>query len=267
MFPSSDSKLILKMTALSVIFFIFPTACSVAAFSDDKTTETEKNRLIYNQGELYNIKKFASPNTIIGSPIDGLLYCEKGLDTFHKSSLLNPKSNNKLTNHYSSIPEANDIYNVVNVPESGPEWFSIIVSLLALLSSFIIPYLQHKNERKEAINEGYWIREVIMPKVNGLAFEVTAAFKRAIPLAEDDFLIALQDQLFPKLGELRESFYLFNSFSSVTTDIENLDNICDELEQKVSDNIDLPLETRINDISRFHLVLIQNLIDIHKKIG
>ncbi|EPY8411938.1 hypothetical protein ACXG8N_002324 [Klebsiella aerogenes] len=267
MFPSSDSRTILKMTALSVIFFVLPTACSVSAFSDDKTTTTAKNPLISNQGEPFNLKKLTTPSTIIGTPTDGLMYCEKAIDTFHKSSLLSPKSIGTLTNHYESTPVANDVYNIVNIPESGPEWFSIIVSLLALIASLLIPYFQHKNERKEAINEGYWIREVIMPKVNGLAFEVTAAFKHAMPLTEDDFLIALQDQLFPKLGELRESFYLFNSFSSVTADIENLDNICDELEQKVSDNIDLPLETRINDISRFHLFLIKNLIDIHKKIG
>lgn len=253
------------MTALSVIFFIFPTGCSVAAFTEDISIQTPYSP--NKPEELFGIKKFALPTTIIGTPVNGLIFCEKATDTFNRSTLSYPKSQEELVNYYKSIPETNDIYNVVNVPESGPEWFSIIVSLLALFSSFIIPYLQHKNERKEAINEGYWIREVIMPKVNGLAFDVAAAFKRAIPLTEDDFLVALQDQLLPKLGELRESFYLFNSFAPVIPDIENLDNICDELEQKVSDNIDLPIENRINDISRFHLVLIQKLIDIHKKIG
>ncbi|HAG7297630.1 TPA: hypothetical protein HGT60_26275, partial [Escherichia coli] len=85
-------------------------------------------------------------------------------------------------------------------PENGPEWISIGISLFALVSSFVIPYVQHRKERKEAINEGYWVREVIMPKINGLAFDVVQSFKNSMALSEEEFLSVFSNTLLPKLG-------------------------------------------------------------------
>ncbi|EPK4062875.1 hypothetical protein LLI29_003972, partial [Morganella morganii] len=73
--------------------------------------------------------------------------------------------------------------------------------------------------------------------------------------------------LLPKLGELRDSLYLFNSFKLLKDDIEALEEICDNLEERVSDNINEPQEKRISDISTFHSELINKLIGIHRKIG
>lgn len=106
-----------------------------------------------------------------------------------------------------------------------------------------------------------------MPKINDLAFEVATEFKNAMPLAEDDFINALNDNLLPKLGGLRDSLYLFESFPKLSQDVGTLEGICDSLEEKVFDNINLPIEVRRADISRFHSSLIQNLILLHRKVG
>ena len=126
---------------------------------------------------------------------------------------------------------------------------------------------QHYKGRNEAINEGYWLREVILPKINGLAFEVTEDFKDAMGLPPDEFISLLDSQLFSKLGELRDSLYLFKGFSKLEKDIESLDGICDLFEQKVSDNIDSSIDTRISDVSIFHASLIRELMKMHRKIG
>ncbi len=259
--------LILRMTALSVIFFVLPTACSVVAHSQSESehyasTPSSDENLLNSRMEMVS-----SPIIIAGSPDAGLMRCEVESNSFHKSSLL--KNENSLVNYYryQTQPVSQEIFNVVKVPESGPEWISIIVSIIALFSSFGVPYWQHHKERKEAINEGYWIREVIMPKINELAFDVTMEFKKAIPSPQDVFLDTLSNTLLPKLGELRDSLYLFNSFKLLNNDIEKLDEICDYLEEKVSDNIEKSNEIRISDISTFHSKLINKLIEIHRKIG
>ncbi|MBB8776903.1 hypothetical protein HEO39_004400 [Escherichia coli] len=269
MFPSSNFFSALKMTALSVIFFVFPTACSVAAFSNDDSLSYENDaayQLPLNPFDT-SIPSISSPLVLSGIPNEGLMVCEKPFNSFHKLSLANKNNENVLVNHYKNTPESHEIFNIVKVPESGPEWVSICISILALISSFGIPYFQHRKERNEAINEGYWLREVIMPKINGLAFEVATEFKNAMPLAEDDFINALNDNLLPKLGGLRDSLYLFESFPKLNQDVETLEGICDTLEEKVSDNINLPIEARMADISRFHSSLIQNLILLHRKVG
>lgn len=274
---SSKKSLTLKMTALSVIFFVFPTACSVYARSQSDSKTDAGYSANYSAFNLTDARMdVVSSPLIIGVSNDdelmkckdeGLMKCESVPNHFHKSLLL--RQENSLANHYqfqaSTSPQ--EIFNVVKVPESGPEWVSIIISIIALASSFGVPYWQHQKERKEAINEGYWIREVIMPKINGLAFDVTAAFKNAVPLAQDQFIDALSNSLFPKLGELRDSLYLFNSFALLNEDVEILESICDDLEEKVSDHIDKPNEIRIADISRFHSLMIKKLIEMHRKIG
>lgn len=257
------------MTALSVIFFVFPTACSVYAYSKSETEQHAKNAVSENSFKPLEPYLSKTPTSIYFSGNQNLnfLKCETKENTFHKSLLY--KNGNTLINHYQhQVPTTSqEIFNIVESPENEPEWISIFISLIAVISSFVVPYRLHQKERHESINEGYWIREVIMPKINDLAFKVTAAFKSAITLSEDEFVDTLSNSLLPKLGELRDSLYLFNGFKSLQDDIEVLEGICDELEEKVSDNIGAPNETRITDISIFHTKLITKLIDTHRKIG
>lgn len=269
MFPSSNLSSALKMTALSVIFFVFPTACTVAAFSNDDSLNYENDaayQLPLNPFDT-SIPSISSPLVLSGIPNEGVMVCEKPHNSFHKLLLTNKNNESVLVNHYKNVPNSNEIYNVVKVPESGPEWVSIGISIFALISSLGIPYFQHRKERNEAINEGYWLREVIMPKINNLAFEVATDFKNSMPLVEADFIDALNERLLPKLGGLRDSLYLFESFPKLKQDVEVLEAICDTLEEKVSDNINSPIETRLSDISRFHSSLIKNLILLHRKVG
>ncbi|EFN5923837.1 TPA: hypothetical protein ACP60B_000020 [Escherichia coli] len=269
MFPSFKNIFQIKMTALSVIFFIFPAACSVTDFSNKENIEC--NESLYPNTPFYisdsGLSGISSPFFLSGNPNDGLMFCEKANDTFHKLSLARDNKKDLFANYFKDVPNSHDIYNIVKVPENGPEWISIGISLFALVSSFVIPYVQHRKERKEAINEGYWVREVIMPKINGLAFDVVQSFKNSMALSEEEFLSVFSNTLLPKLGELRDSLYLFNSFPELNADIENLESICDSLEEEVSNHIDSPNEIRISDISMFHSKLIQKLILLHKKIG
>ncbi|EMM9996249.1 hypothetical protein JAG49_002518 [Morganella morganii] len=264
---SFKENLILKMTALSVIFFMTLTACS--SFSHSQNQHIKNSYSLGRYDNLSNIKMgMVFPQVIKeGFLNEGLMRCEPELKSFHKSLLL--KNQNSLASHYQyqMSTTTQEIFNVVKIPESGPEWLSISISIIALLSSLGIPYIQHRKERKEAINEGYWIREVIMPKINTLAFNVTSEFKQAISSNQSVFLQTLRNTLLPKLGELRDSLYLFNSFKLLKDDIEALEEICDNLEERVSDNINEPQEKRISDISTFHSELINKLIGIHRKIG
>ncbi|WP_421241912.1 hypothetical protein [Aeromonas enteropelogenes] len=106
-----------------------------------------------------------------------------------------------------------------------------------------------------------------MPKINDLAFDVTAEFKEKIKLPEDDFLISLDETLFPKLGELRDSFYLLEGLTSLKSDIDTLDEVCDELEANMSNNIHESDAIRASDITKFHSTLTQKLIKIHLGVG
>lgn len=268
----------LKMTALSVIFFIALCACSTVTHSkikpeldsSDKNIEImDSSKILYCRGE--------TMSPVIINPANqktGLIVCDNKPSTFHKSFIL--KQETSLVNHYQYMmppyanitqPAPQEIFNIVKIPESGPEWFSISISILALIFSVGLPYYQHKRERKEAINEGYWIREVIMPKINDLAFDVTAEFKEKIKLPEDDFLISLDETLFPKLGESRDSFYLLEGLTSLKSDIDTLDEVCDELEANMSNNIHESDAIRASDITKFHSTLTQKLIKIHLGVG
>lgn len=134
MSPSSNLFSALKMTALSVIFFVFPTACTVAAFSNDDSLNYENDaayQLPLNPFDT-SIPSISSPLVLSGIPNEGLMVCEKPYNSFHKLSLTNKNNESALVNHYKSVPDSHEIYNVVKVPESGPEWISIGISIFAL---------------------------------------------------------------------------------------------------------------------------------------
>ncbi|MCV5580388.1 hypothetical protein OFO05_33865, partial [Escherichia coli] len=77
--------------------------------------------------------------------------------------LLYDKPDNYVLNGYYPSTSSGNLYNIVRVPESGPEWYSIAISIIALIASVGVPLWQHYKGRNEAINEGYWLREVILP--------------------------------------------------------------------------------------------------------
>jgi len=181
--------------------------------------------------------------------------------------------NKSIYDHYLVSPKEQktyksqeEIYNVINIPESGPELISILVSILALIASVGIPYYQHKKQKTDSINEGFWMREVIMPKVNNLTFEVCNKFKENLSLDPAQFVVKFRDELLPLLGELRDSLYLFSTFPKVQAHIQVLEDICDKFENNVDTNQTFSFEIRNKDISTFHILFIGELMKIHTKI-
>ncbi|EFH6879869.1 hypothetical protein AB0Y16_00995 [Escherichia coli] len=263
MFRSSDLCSVFKMTALPVIFFVNISACSATyperTASNMDSQNSESHVIEPKSGNIFNA------DICIGKNSD-LKLCNSYERKFTPHLLYDKPDNYVLNGYYPSTSSGN-LYNIVRVPESGPEWYSIAISIIALIASVGVPLWQHYKGRNEAINEGYWLREVILPKINGLAFEVTEDFKDAMGLPPDEFISLLDSQLFSKLGELRDSLYLFKGFSKLEKDIESLDGICDLFEQKVSDNIDSSIDTRVSDVSIFHASLIRELMKMHRKIG
>ncbi|NWA44230.1 hypothetical protein HX889_41885 [Pseudomonas reactans] len=257
---SSNCQFLVKMTVMAVIFFYFLSACSFAdKLNDNFITE---NKSLDNSFMSNNVSLFLNTSQ------NSLKTCTNAYEEFKPSLLKKETYDGKLNNHYVvESPYKGEIYNVVNIPESGPEWVSIIVSLGALIFSVGIPIWQHKRGRKESINEGFWLREVIMPKVNNIAFDVCSTFKNSLLLSPADFASNYQSSLLPKIGELRDSFYLFECYPNFEMDIDDLQTICDEFENNVDNNQDSAIDLRQKDISDFHIKFISKLIQIHKKIG
>ncbi|EFO0619867.1 hypothetical protein DZI76_10585, partial [Escherichia coli] len=77
MFPSFKNIFQIKMTALSVIFFIFPAACSVTDFSNKENIEC--NDSLYPNTPFYisdsGLSGISSPFLLSGNPNDGLMFC------------------------------------------------------------------------------------------------------------------------------------------------------------------------------------------------
>lgn len=259
---SSNFIDILKMTALSVIFFCFIPGCSQTAYSAEAKVLEKSNPSFMDE----------SSSLCLNSANNDLKVCKSAIELFD-STLLN--KNNNIHNRYLVVQKqealptstSSEIYNVINTPENGPEWFSIIVSIIAILFSVGIPVYQHRKERNETINEGYWIREVIMPKINNLAFEVCTVFKASIQLDPTAFATSFSTTLLPKLNELRDTFYLFESYPHLSARISELDTICDNFENNVDNNQSAPEDVRQKDISSFHTDLIKKLIQLHSSVG
>ncbi|WP_037036050.1 hypothetical protein [Rahnella sp. WP5] len=272
---SSNIRSLTKMAVFSAIFFGVLTGCSFAAMSDNSNSKLNFDNVI--PLEKNNSSFFKKNEGFCLNPAQNTLkICKDYYENFNYHYLAENKNSNNALGHYSlnnktlNTGEPNrpsEIYNLVNIPEGGPEWVSIIISIFALILSCGIPYWQHKKERTESINEGFWLREVIMPKISDLAFDVCNVFKSSLDLDENDFNLSFESSLLPKLGELRDSLYLFECYPDLEEKIDELQTICDDFENNVDNNQNALRERRQKDISDFHIKFIAKLIFIHKSIG
>ncbi|NCF07965.1 hypothetical protein [Kosakonia sp. MH5] len=263
----------LKMAALSAIFVFSLTSCNdkdflvkealipAAYLQPPEINKKNDSKLPEKSGGLN------APFLCLDNTQQKIKVCSNLESSFKSDFLRKEDGNFKSLEYVRDFNNPGDILNVVNVPESEPEWISIFISILALIASGLIPFFQHRVERSEEINDGYWFREVILPKINGLAFEVYDSFKGAMKLDEATFINEMDVALLPKLGELSESLYLLNTFSSMDEKIEELQTICDKLELDVSLHLDASLAVRVNDVFLFHAAFIKALIKLHKKIN
>ncbi|WP_350262731.1 hypothetical protein AAF463_23925 (plasmid) [Pantoea sp. BJ2] len=198
--------------------------------------------------------------------------CSNSTDRFDPVFLLSKRSevsvlayndcNKKTTD---KVNDVNSIYNIVKVPDGGPEWVSIIISMLALLASIGIPGYQFWRQRKSSVNEGFWLREVIFPKLNEITFSVINTFKQSLDLNLPDFAIAYGRDLIPALNQLRDASSLMNSFPKNEDFVTRMETICDSFENEVDNNQSKSKEIRLTDINDFHNKVISLFIEYHFK--
>lgn len=159
-----------------------------------------------------------------------------------------------------------DIYNYIQTPESDTDWGSYILSGLAILFSVGTAIWQRYTQKNDAINDGFWVREVVMPQINNGVINLSSGVNSKLKLNPADFTTAYQNDLLPLLNELRDSFSLLSAFPNATAYAQKLNYFCDNFDDVLSDNINKPIEVRLKDVSDFRINITKELMVIHKKI-
>lgn len=204
--------------------------------------------------------------------VNSVQLCEVGMPGFSQKSIEVGKEFNYSENIYKSTDATKKntdsvIYNYIQTPEKDSDLGSYLISLIAMIISVGIPIWQRYVQKNDAINEGFWVREVVMPQVNSNMFNACSTFRSKLELPSDEFTQAYKQELLPSLNELRDSFSLLTAFPNAVSYPAKLNELCDDLEDKVVDHISEPINVRKEDISSFQLTLTKELIKIHKKIS
>lgn len=218
--------------------------------------------------EDYNIISSYLPKYLKTAETSSLQKFEKINNTFSPSylSINTLKYDNQ---HYQLKDKNLNLYNLIQHPDKSTDYtslLSLIVSILAFIASIVIPLYLHKKQKADAINDEFWLREVILPKINGLIFKICADLRQGFSLDTASFSIHYQNNFLPILNELRDDFEMLNSFPMVSNYIDKLEDHCDILDNDVSSHESSPLPIRIQDISKFNRNMLAELISIHKKI-
>ena len=225
---------------------------SFNALAEEKPTKLENNICFNNTKDTFQICKSEplgfSPNSLTKS--------------FTSQNLVELKESPSSINTY------------IQQPEPSTDYGSYIISILALLASIGIPLWQRSLQQKDSqsqtldsINEGFWIREVVMPQINSKIFNLCSTFRNRINLNKPDFTISYRDELLPLLNELRDSFSLFKAFPNASGAIQLLEKYCDDFDDDVTDHLDETISVRRADVYSFQLKLTQELIKTHKLIS
>lgn len=196
--------------------------------------------------------------------------CKFSLHGFNEQSLM---INQDYT--YSKNSDNNTVlYNFIKTADKDTDYGAYFFSAFALLVSIGIPIWQRHlskkdaiDQKKDAINDGFWVREVVMPQVNTNMFNTCTLFRNKFNLPASEFTLAYDEDLLPSLNSLRDSFSLLTAFPNATSYPDILNRLCDDFEDKVSDHINEPLNIRKDDVSSFQLALTKILIEVHKKIS
>lgn len=160
------------------------------------------------------------------------------------------------------------IYNKIDIPPKNNEidW-SIWISFIALIASIGLPlYIRHQ-DKKKSINDEYWMRSVILPKINELLFTFTASLTSAFQNFEGDtsgFQIYFSEQYLREQGALRDSFSMISSVINKKNIAEELETLCDDLEQRISDNLLKPAHIRKKDAQWFIQEVIKKIVNCQK---
>lgn len=256
MLPCFNYNLMFKMAVLSVIFF---GTCSCND-SIIKTTAGDTSSTKY-----YDYFSKDAPDNFINR-IDHPLERYSHIENTFSPNYLSTNSLGYENRHYIINEKTSDLYNLIQLPESKTDYSSLAISILALISSVLLPVLLHKKQKKDAINDGFWLREVILPKINDLMFQVCSDLKSSFSLNALDFGTQYQGVILPKINELRDNFEMIDSFPKMQKYLDALDDHCDNLDNDVSNHEMSSLQIRMNDISTFNRAMLKTLIEIHKAI-
>ncbi|WP_186372756.1 hypothetical protein, partial [Yersinia aleksiciae] len=204
--------------------------------------------------------EYVYTNSIEKNPL--IIY--KEIDSSFSPKYLS-KDTNKYANEHYLIGDG-EIYNIIKIPDGKTDYWAIGISVLALLSSVLVPWLLHRKQKKDAINEGFWLREVIFPKINGLMFDFCNELKASFELDITEFARQYEDVVLMKMGELRDTFSMLNCFPNMQASIDSLDQICDELDNDVDNHQTEVKKIRVDDVSRFNTKMLSRMLDVHRNI-
>lgn len=161
------------------------------------------------------------------------------------------------------ITSETKIYNRIELAKDDKTDWSIWISLLALLTSIGIPWITRRNDRKKSIHDDYWMRGVILPKINELLFNLTASLSNAFQNFDGDdvgFQQYFSGHYLSEQGALRDSFSMISSVVNKVKIAEELEILCDELDQKISDHLSEPVHVRKQDAQWFMQEVIKKIV-------
>lgn len=203
----------------------------------------------------------------INYPYSQLKICNDAKEKIH-GPFLPPKTELNLDNQNKndSILKNTKIYNTINLPDEKKTDWSLMISILALLASIGIPLYTNWKDRNKSIYDDFWMREVILPRINDLTFQTTQSLQKELDegVDPDRFQQYFGNRFLKEIGSLRDSFGMLSGIIKKNEFIEQLEKICDELEQRISDNLDKPMHIRKIDGQWFQQEIIKNLVKCHK---
>lgn len=163
-----------------------------------------------------------------------------------------------------------EIVNYVKLPDTS-DFLTNSLAIIAILISVGIPAWQRFSEKSDAnsqrednINEGYWIREVIMPKINTSVFEICSEYKAICPDSPQDYSSNYRSKVLPKINELRDLFNLLTVFPKISQSAMQLNYICDSFDDDIADNENENKDKRKDGLNRFHIDITKELMLTHK---
>lgn len=214
------------------------------------------------------IREFSPENNFFFFPIssENFRVCHIGKQRNYgpSNSVITESIAPSLTN--TTTPYETKIYNKIEIPKKDDIDYSLIISVIAVIASIGIPLYTSYKERRESKIDEYWMREVILPKINDLLFPyVTSLIEAFINFdgKPNEFNIYFRNKYLAEQGTLRDSFGMLASLINNPNIANELEDICDELDQRIVNNIDENINIRKKDAYWFQQELIKKLAVCH----
>lgn len=169
--------------------------------------------------------------------------------------------------------ESGVVYTIIKPLENKSDSSATIISIFAIIFSILIPVGQaiyNRNVDSEnkviAVNEGFWMREIFIPKINSSLNSIVSQAQSSLTLSDDEYLRAFRNNIFPSLDELRDSIDLLSTISEsrdLEKHIDNLFDICEKFESDMEDNQLKSINIRKNDMVDFYFDFTKEMLRTH----